>query len=232
MNIIELQEISRIYKGRDYEVRAVDDVSLAIEKGDMVAIMGTSGSGKTTLLNILALIDIPTSGRYYLDGKDTSNLSEKELARLRNRRLGFIIQDFALIDRYTAIENVMVPLQYSEYPRREWKKLAFNMIDEMNVSDKADRYPKELSGGQKQRIAIARALVNGADIILADEPTGALDSVTTEEIMGIFKELNRFGATIVIVTHDINVAKECKKIIKIEDGKVSGTYRQDEIEYV
>lgn len=232
MNIIELEEISKIYKGKDYEVHAVDDVSLTIEKGEMVAIMGTSGSGKTTLLNIMGLIDTPDTGRYYLEGKDVGNLKDKDIAKLRNRKLGFVIQDFALIDRYTAIENVMVPLQYSDYPRKEWKERALNMIEEMNVADKADRFPKELSGGQKQRIAIARALVNGADVILADEPTGSLDSSTTEEVMNIFKELNKFGVTIVIVTHDIKVALECTRVIKIEDGRIIGSYTGNDMNYI
>ncbi len=220
MNIIELENISKIYSGRDYEVLAVDNLSLSVRKGEMIAIMGASGSGKTTLMNILSLIESMDGGKYYLDGKNVSHLTDRELAYYRNRKLGFVLQDFALIERYTALENVMVPLQYSDYSRKQWKQIALDVLQEMGMRDKKDRFPEELSVGQKQRIAIARALVNGADIILADEPTGSLDSQTSEEIMRIFRRLNQFGATVIIVTHDENVANQCSRVLKLEDGRI------------
>ena len=220
MSIIELKNISKIYKGGDFKVCALSDISLTINEGDMVAIVGTSGSGKTTLLNILALIDNANSGDYILDGVNVCNLSELERDQCRNKKIGFIIQDFALIERYTALENAMVPLEYTKISSKTKKLKATKMLDLMQLSDKVDRYPRELSGGQKQRVAISRALINEANIILADEPTGALDSETTDDIMSIFKELNKNGHTIIIVTHDPNVANQCDFIYEIKDGRL------------
>lgn len=216
--IIEINNICKIY-GKDEPVYALDHVSLQIERGESVAIMGTSGSGKSTLLNILGILDVATEGDYHLFGKNIAEYSMKEKAKLRNEKFGFVVQDFALISHYSALKNVMLPLEYTKLSKKEKIERAMKLMERLGIVHRAKAVPAKLSGGQKQRVAIARALVNHADILLCDEPTGALDSKTTEDIMALLMELNREGKTLVIVTHDEKVAKYCKKQYVMNDGK-------------
>ena len=216
--IIELNNICKTY-GEDEPVYALDHVSLQIERGESVAIMGTSGSGKSTLLNILGILDVATEGEYHLLGKNIAEYSMKEKAKLRNEKFGFVVQDFALISHYSALKNVMLPLEYTKLSKKEKIERAMKLMERLGIVHRAKAVPAKLSGGQKQRVAIARALVNHADILLCDEPTGALDSKTTEDIMALLMELNREGKTLVIVTHDEKVAKYCKKQYVMNDGK-------------
>lgn len=220
MALIELRNISKIYGCGDGKVEALKDISIAIDRGEMASIMGPSGSGKSTLINIIGCLDTPTSGQYYINNQMVNNLRDKKLAKLRNKTFGFIVQYFALLEDYNVQENVLLPLEYTKMKRKDKYQRVKDLLKELNVEEKIDKYPKELSGGQCQRIAIARALANDPDIILADEPTGALDSKTGQEVMRIFKELNNNGKTIVIITHDINIAKMCDRIINIEDGLI------------
>lgn len=192
---------------------------MQIERGESVAIMGTSGSGKSTLLNILGILDVATEGDYHLFGKNIAEYSMKEKAKLRNEKFGFVVQDFALISHYSALKNVMLPLEYTKLSKKEKIERAMKLMERLGIVHRAKAVPAKLSGGQKQRVAIARALVNHADILLCDEPTGALDSKTTEDIMALLMELNREGKTLVIVTHDEKVAKYCKKQYVMNDGK-------------
>lgn len=219
MSMISLKNISKIYGDDNTKVKALDNINLDIEEGDMIAIMGPSGAGKSTLLNILGCIDVPTSGTYLLDGEDTSNLSSKNLAKIRNKKVGFVFQNFNLLNDYNLVENVMIPLTYSEDTTLKAKR-SIKMLKEVGLGDYTERTPKQLSGGQKQRVAIARALVNEPEIILADEPTGKLDQKTGDEIMELIKSINSEGKTVIIITHDINVAKKCNSIIQIIDGKL------------
>lgn len=216
--IIEINNICKIY-GEDEPVYALGHVSLQIERGESVAIMGTSGSGKSTLLNILGILDVATEGDYHLFGKNIAEYSMKEKAKLRNEKFGFVLQDFALISHYSALKNVMLPLEYTKLSKKEKIERAIKLMERLGIVHRAKAVPAKLSGGQKQRVAIARALVNHADILLCDEPTGALDSKTTEDIMALLMELNREGKTLVIVTHDEKVAKYCKKQYVMNDGK-------------
>ena len=216
--IIEINNICKIY-GEDEPVYALDHVSLQIERGESVAIMGTSGSGKSTLLNILGILDVATEGDYHLFGKNIAEYSMKEKAKLRNEKFGFVVQDFALISHYSALKNVMLPLEYTKLSKKEKIERAMKLMERLGIVHRAKAVPAKFSGGQKQRVAIARALVNHADILLCDEPTGALDSKTTEDIMALLMELNREGKTLVIVTHDEKVAKYCKKQYVMNDGK-------------
>lgn len=216
--IIEINNICKIY-GEDEPVYALDHVSLQIERGESVAIMGTSGSGKSTLFNILGILDVATEGDYHLFGKNIAEYSMKEKAKLRNEKFGFVVQDFALISHYSALKNVMLPLEYTKLSKKEKIERAMKLMERLGIVHRAKAVPAKLSGGQKQRVAIARALVNHADILLCDEPTGALDSKTTEDIMALLMELNREGKTLVIVTHDEKVAKYCKKQYVMNDGK-------------
>lgn len=216
--IIELNNICKTY-GEDEPVYALDHVSLQIERGESVAIMGTSGSGKSALLNILGILDVATEGEYHLFGKNIAEYSMKEKAKLRNEKFGFVVQDFALISHYSALKNVMLPLEYTKLSKKEKIERAMKLMERLGIVHRAKAVPAKLSGGQKQRVAIARALVNHADILLCDEPTGALDSKTTEDIMALLMELNREGKTLVIVTHDEKVAKYCKKQYVMNDGK-------------
>ena len=216
--IIELDNICKIY-GEDEPVYALDHVSLQIERGESVAIMGTSGSGKSTLLKILGILDVATEGDYHLFGKNIAEYSMKEKAKLRNEKFGFVVQDFALISHYSALKNVMLPLEYTKLSKKEKIERAMKLMERLGIVHRAKAVPAKLSGGQKQRVAITRALVNHADILLCDEPTGALDSKTTEDIMALLMELNREGKTLVIVTHDEKVAKYCKKQYVMNDGK-------------
>lgn len=218
MEQIKLIDIMKEHEGKGFTVKALSQINLSINKGEMIAIMGTSGSGKTTLLNILGLIDTPTEGEYYLDGQNIADLTEKKLAKLRNEKIGFVLQDFGLIAQYTIERNVSLPLYYSGIPRKEWKQRTLELLAKVGISDKAKCIPAELSGGQKQRAAIARALIAQADIILADEPTGALDSKTSIEIMELFSQVKEQGKTVILVTHDAQIATYCDKIYYIEDG--------------
>ncbi len=215
---IELRDIVKIYKMGDQEVRAVDGVSFVVDPGEMVAITGASGSGKTTLMNIIGGLDRPTSGQYFLDGEDVSKLSENALARIRNKKIGFVFQNFNLLPRMTALENVEVPLLYAGL--RHAKEQAMAALERVGLAERAHHEPNQLSGGQRQRVAIARALVTNPTIILADEPTGNLDSRTSIEIMELFTELNAQGVTLIIVTHEPDIAAWCKRIIQMRDGKI------------
>lgn len=204
----------------DEKIKAIDNVNFKVEKGEFVAIIGPSGSGKSTLMNILGLLDIPDSGQYLLDNMEVNKLSDNKLAMLRNRKIGFIFQNFNLLQKLNALENVKIPLIYQGLSNKEANKLAYKFLDEVGLKDRAKHLPTQLSGGQQQRVAIARALVGNPEIILADEPTGALDSKTSIEIMNMLKNLNQNGQTIILITHDISVAKKAKRIVKISDGKL------------
>jgi ABC-type lipoprotein export system ATPase subunit len=215
--MIELQDVSRTYTRPDgTSVNALSRVSLRIERGDFVAIVGASGSGKSTLMNIVGLLDRPTEGRYRLDGRDVTGLSPKELARVRNRQIGFVFQSFHLLARTTALENVELPLLYSD--RASIGGLGDRALAAVGLTDRAHHTPSELSGGQQQRVAIARALVNDADVILADEPTGNLDAQSANEIIALFHTLNRAGRTIVLVTHDTALAAQCRRMVRLTAG--------------
>lgn len=215
--MIELKNISKQYhKG----TMILNNINLCIQDGDYVALMGPSGAGKTTLMNIIGCLDHATEGEYFLDGNDVSGYCEKEKARLRNEKFGFVVQDFALINEMTVYGNVTLPLRYSKKKFKKEKSSIHNLLSNLKITGKKETKVKELSGGQRQRVAIARALVNSPDIILADEPTGALDQKTGEEVMQIFSELNQQGKTIIVVTHDSNIAAKCNRIIKIIDGRL------------
>lgn len=219
MEIIKLDNISKIYGKNDGKVEALKNISFTINEGELVAIVGASGTGKSTLLNIIGCIDEPTSGDYFINGINTNRYNEKELAKCRNENIGFVLQYFGLINSYTVYENVELPLVYSKSKNR--KNLILDILKRLDILDKKDKLPSELSGGQNQRVAISRALVNNPKIILADEPTGALDKDTAKQVMDILIDLNRQGKTVIIVTHDENISKQCHKIIKIEDGCIS-----------
>ena len=221
--MIQLREIHKIYNQKKAnEFKALNGVSLTIEDGEMVAIIGKSGAGKSTLLHILACIDSYESGEYRIDDVLVKNTSEKQLARIRNEKIGMVMQDYALIDDFTAIQNVMLPLDFAKKTMSHKKEMALQALDVVQMKQYADKSVNQLSGGQKQRIAIARAIVNKPSMILADEPTGALDSKTSAEIMKLFHDLHDQGRTIVIVTHDRNIADQCERIIQIEDGRILG----------
>ncbi len=221
-SVVRLEDIHKTYSNGEVQVHAVRGITLQIQAGEFVAIMGASGSGKSTLMNVLGCLDRPTQGRYLLDGVDTSNLDRNERADLRNQKLGFVFQGFNLLARTTALENVELPMLYN--PRRvgsrEMKERAMKALDIVGLSERADHLPNQLSGGQQQRVAIARALVNNPQILLADEPTGNLDSKTSVEVMGVFQTLNAQGITIVMVTHELDIARFCKRNLIVRDGKV------------
>ncbi len=221
MGIIKLENIKKTYGNGECAVEALKGIDLEIEEGESIAIMGTSGSGKSTLLNILGFVDEATEGTYLLDGTDSKKQSQKEKAEIRNQKLGFVVQDFALISRLSVCKNVMLPLEYVNMPKKEKERKVIELLEKLGISDKKNTYPDKLSGGQKQRVAIARALVNDASILLCDEPTGALDSNTTKDIMNLFMKLNRDDKkTLIIVTHDKDVAAYCERIIYMEDGRI------------
>lgn len=220
MSLIEFNNVKKIYGKSDAKTIALDDITLSIDSGEMVAFMGASGSGKSTLLNIMGCLDKQSSGEYYYNGEKISNYTDGEISRLRNSVFGFVVQNFALIDNYTVYENVEIPLAYNKKRSNNKMKLIKETLNMLGIVDKINKYPKELSGGQCQRVAIARAIVNDQQIILADEPTGALDKKTGQEVMNIFKDLNKQGKTIVIITHDNAIASQCSRIIKLSDGKI------------
>lgn len=220
MSLIKINNISKIYENGDVSTKALDDVSLQINDGEMVAITGPSGSGKSTLLSILGCIDIPTSGDYYLDTELVSKLNSQQLAKIRNKKIGFIFQSFALINEYSVLENIQIPLKYRKVPLKESKIKALEYLKKVNLEECKKKKPSQLSGGQQQRVAIARALVGNPDIILADEPTGALDQKNGEEIINLLLDINSQGKTVIIITHDINIASYCKRNIVIKDGKI------------
>ncbi len=220
MKIIELRDIKRIYRMGETFVNAVNGITLEIEKGEYIAIMGPSGSGKSTLLHIIGFLDKPTEGKYIFKGKDVTDFADDELAEIRNREIGFVFQAFHLIPRIKAIDNVELPLIYTGIPYSKRREIALRYLKEVGLEKRAYHYPTELSGGEMQRVAIARALVTGADVLLADEPTGNLDTKSGNEIMNIFDELNKKGKTIMVVTHDPEVAKRAKRVIYLRDGKI------------
>ena len=218
--LIQLEELHKDYTSADVPVRAIRGVSLTVQRGEFVAIMGASGSGKSTLMNILGCLDTPTSGRYLLDGSDVSTLDRDELADLRNLKLGFVFQGFNLLSRTTALENVELPLICGARRRKvkNVRELAMQRLAQVGLAERAGHFPNQLSGGQQQRVAIARALVNEPEVVLADEPTGNLDSKTSLEIVNIFQELNDAGLTVIMVTHELYMARFCKRILVIRDG--------------
>jgi len=218
--LISLENVSRVYATGDVEVRALDKVSLSVEQGEFVAVMGPSGSGKSTLMNILGCLDRPTKGRYVLAGRDVSRLSRAELAEVRNLVLGFVFQNFNLLARTTALENVELPLLYQGVKTKERHSRAAEALQRVGLSDRMDHHPNQLSGGQQQRVAIARALVTRPRVILADEPTGNLDSKTSVEVMAILQELETQGITVALVTHAPDVAEYASRLVVVKDGNI------------
>jgi len=219
-DLIELEHISRIYQAGDTEVRALDDVTLSIPAGQFVAVMGASGSGKSTLMNVVGCLDRPTAGVYRLAGRDVSSLGRGELAELRNHKLGFVFQSFNLLPRTSALENVELPLLYAGLSAHERTRRALAALDRVGLADRAHHTPGQLSGGQQQRVAIARALVNDPEVILADEPTGQLDSRAGLELMELLQQLARTGITILVVTHEAEIGRCAERVILMRDGKV------------
>jgi putative ABC transport system ATP-binding protein len=226
--VIQVRDVRKTYQLGDIAVRALQGVSLTIERGDYVAIMGPSGSGKSTLMHILGCLDTPTSGTYELNGVDVSGLDEDDLSDLRNRYIGFVFQAFNLIPRTRALANVALPLQYAGLSKAERAKRAMRALASVGLTDRADHLPSELSGGQQQRVAVARALVTNPALILADEPTGNLDTHSTTEILDMFENLNREGRTIVLITHEEEVAAHARRMVRVRDGRIVADDRTDQ----
>lgn len=218
--LIEIRDMCKIYNPGENEVWALNRVSLTVNEGEFVAIIGQSGSGKSTLMNMLGCLDVPTAGTYLLQGEDVSRMSDDELSYIRNKEIGFVFQGFNLIQSLTAIENVELPLIYRKVPQNQRRELAVKALERVGLGNRMTHKPSEMSGGQQQRVAIARAIAQAPPIILADEPTGNLDSNSSKEIMGILKGLNEEGRTIILITHDSDIAMEAKRIIHIKDGRI------------
>ena len=222
--LIRVRDLCKVYNPGENEVRALDHVDLSIDKGELVGIIGHSGSGKSTLMNMLGCLDVPTSGNYYLNGKDVSNMTDDELSDVRNVEIGFIFQGFNLIPNPTAKENVELPLIYRGVSKKEREDLAVESLKAVGLEHRMDHKPSEMSGGQQQRVAIARAIAARPPVILADEPTGNLDSRSTQEIMEVLKELHRSGRTVILITHDDEIAAQVNRVIRIKDGKVEADF--------
>jgi putative ABC transport system ATP-binding protein len=223
--VLLLEDVHKIYNPGPLQVHVLKGISLAVERGDFVAITGSSGGGKSTMLNIVGCLDVPTSGRYMINGVDVSDLNDNQLARVRNRYLGFVFQGFNLIKRTTALANVELPLVYTGVPKGERRRRALTALRLVGLGDRVDHMPNELSGGQQQRVAIARAIVTGPSLILADEPTGNLDPTSTEDVLEMFGHLNAAGRTIVLITHEKEVAERAKRVVVLADGRIASDER-------
>lgn len=225
-NIIEVKALQKVYRVGGEEIYALRHIDLNVLRNDYLALMGPSGSGKSTLMNIIGCLDTPTAGTYILNGSDVSQLEDDELAAIRNREIGFVFQTFNLLPRYSALDNVALPLIYSGVSKSERQERAREVLDQVNLGNRIHHKPNELSGGQRQRVAVARALVNRPSIILADEPTGNLDSRTSEEIMELFSEIHRLGNTIIVVTHEEDIAACAHRVVRLKDGTVASDVQQ------
>ena len=226
--LIELRNVYKIYsEGLESEVRALDGVSLEVERGEFVAVVGQSGSGKSTMMNVLGCLDIPTRGDYFLDGVDVRELSDKELSRIRNKQIGFIFQQYNLIQNLTVLENVELPLIYQGIDPINRRELAMEALGRVGLADRAQHKPTQMSGGQQQRVAIARAISTHPPIIMADEPTGALDSRTGHEVLGFLQQLNKEGSTVILITHDNGIAATARRVVRIADGKIIEDHPQE-----
>ena len=219
--LIDIRDITKFYDMGEERVRALDGVSLGVERGEYVAVMGPSGSGKSTLMNLVGCLDTPTSGSYVLNGREVARMTDDELAQIRNQEIGFVFQTFNLLPRTNALQQVELPLVYSGLARKERRERAVKALEAVGLGDRMNHQPNEMSGGQRQRVAVARALINDPSILLADEPTGNLDSQTGAEIMALFADLNRRGNTIVLVTHEEDIAAHARRIVRLRDGKVT-----------
>jgi putative ABC transport system ATP-binding protein len=218
--LIDIRDITKFYDMGEERVRALDGVSLGVERGEYVAVMGPSGSGKSTLMNLVGCLDTPTSGSYILNGREVARMTDDELAQIRNQEIGFVFQTFNLLPRTNALQQVELPLVYTGVPKKERHERAVKALEAVGLGDRMGHHPNELSGGQRQRVAVARALINNPSILLADEPTGNLDSQTGAEIMALFDELNSRGNTIILVTHEEDIAAHARRIVRLRDGKI------------